>query len=248
MSTAIEIHPDAPSLVEAAARELIRSSREAIAARGAFHLALSGGSTPRPLYQKLGGPLRGELDWSRIHLWWGDERCVAPGHADSNFRMVRDALLDALQLPDGQVHRIRGEATDRPAEAARFADELARRLPVEKGVPRFDLMLLGMGGDGHTASLFPTTGKALVRDRFAVHVVPPAYVKPQVERISVTTPVIEAAREIHALIAGADKAEVLEKVMHGPIDLDARPMGILRHVHGQVRWLLDQAAASRLPK
>jgi len=248
MSTAIEIHPDGAALAEAAARHFIRCASEAIAARGAFHVALSGGSTPKPMFEKLGGPLRGELDWSHVHLWWGDERCVPPDHVESNFRMVRETLLGAIALPDAQVHRIRGEAPDRLAEAARLADELSHRLPVEGGVPVFDLMLQGMGGDGHTASLFPTTGKALVRDRFAVHVIPPAYVKPQVERISVTAPVIEAAREVHALLAGAEKAEMLEKVMHGPLELDVRPMGILRQARGQVRWLLDQAVAAKLPR
>jgi 6-phosphogluconolactonase len=248
MSTNLEVFADVPALVEVAARHFARCAREAIAARGAFHVALSGGSTPKPLFARLAGPMRGEIDWSRVHLWWGDERCVPPDAPESNFRMAREAMLDALALPDAQLHRMRGEATDRSAEAARYADELARRLPVEKGVPVFDLMLQGMGADGHTASLFPGTGKALVRDRQVVQVVPPAYVKPAVERISVTAPVIEAAREVHALIAGADKAEMLVKVLQEPIELDVRPIGMLRSARGVVRWLLDQAAAAKLPK
>ena len=246
MSTRIEVVPDVPALVDLEARQLIAVAKAAIAARGAFHLALSGGSTPRPLYQQLSGPRRAELDWSRVHLWWGDERCVPPDAPDSNYRMAKEAMLDALGLPDGQVHRMRGEAADRLAEAARYADELGRRLPVEQGVPVFDLVLLGMGADGHTASLFPTTGKALVRDRAVVHVVPPAYVKPQVERLSLTAPLLQNAREVHALIAGADKAEVLEQVLHGPVQLDVHPMGLLRTAKGSVSWLLDAAAAAKL--
>ena len=248
MSTSMEVFASQAELVDAAVRHIVDAARTAIAERGAFHLALSGGRTPKPIFEKLAGSARGELDWARVHLWFGDERCVPPDHADSNFRMAKLAMLDALALPDGQVHRIRGEAVDRPAEAARYADELLHRLPVEKGVPIFDVMQLGMGTDGHTASLFPTTGKALVRDRAVVHVVPPAYVKPAVERISVTTPVIQLARELHVMMEGADKAETLEKVMHGPIELDVRPLGMVRDARGNVRWLLDQAAAAKLPK
>src|SRR6185312_12950547 len=127
-------------LVDAAVRHIADAARAAISARGVFHLALSGGRTPKPIFEKLAGPARNELDWTRVHLWFGDERCVPPDHADSNFRMAKLAMLDALALPDGQVHRIRGEAVDRPAEAARYADELLHRLPVEKGVPIFDVM------------------------------------------------------------------------------------------------------------
>lgn len=248
MSTAIEVLADVPALTEVAARHFAACARDAIAARGAFHVALSGGSTPRPLFERLAGPERERVEWARVHFWWGDERCVPPDDSSSNYRMAREAMLDALGLHDGQVHRIRGESQDRAGEAARYADELLHRMPVDRGVPVFDLMLQGMGADGHTASLFPTTGKALVRDRMVVTVKPPAYVKPLVERISVTAPVIESAREIHALIAGADKAEILAAVLNGPIDLDARPCGLLRQARGTVRWLLDQAAASKLPK
>jgi len=242
----IEVASDPTALAALAGEHLVRCAAEAIAARRAFHLALSGGSTPKPLYRLLGGALRERIDWSRVHLWFGDERCVPPSHEASNFHMVQETLLDALALPDAQLHRIRGEATDRVAEAARYADELLHRLPVHQGVPVFDLMLQGMGGDGHTASLFPTTGKALVRDRAVVHVVPPAYVSPAVDRISVTAPVIQGAREVHVLVAGDEKAQVLEQVIHGPVELDVRPSGLVRGARGTVRWLLDAAAASKL--
>ena len=247
MSTSMEVLADVPALVDRAAQHFVTCAGAAIAARGVFHVALSGGSTPKPLFQNLAGKYRSQLDWPRVQLWWGDERCVPPDDKDSNFRMAREAMLDALKLPDSQVHRIRGEVADRESEARRYADEL-RALPQENGFPVFDLMLQGMGTDGHTASLFPTTGAALVRDRTMVHVIQPAYVKPPVDRLSVTAPVIQNAREIHALIAGADKAEMLVKVLHEPVELDVRPIGMLRQARGTVRWLLDSAAAAKLPK
>jgi 6-phosphogluconolactonase len=248
MKPQIQIFADVPALVDAAAKQFIACAQAAISARGIFQVALSGGSTPRPLFALLASTHRKALDWEAVRFWWGDERCVPPDHADSNYRMAREALLEPLAVPAMQVARMVGEAPNREGEALRYAGELERALPRDGDAPIFDLMLLGMGADGHTASLFPGTGAVKVRDQVVVRAVPPAYVKPAVDRISVTAPVIEAAREIHALIAGADKAEALVEVLEGTPDLDVRPAGLLRSARGQVRVFVDAAAAARLSR
>jgi 6-phosphogluconolactonase len=235
-------------LARAAAELVVNAAKEATAARGAFHFALSGGSTPKALYALLAQePFRSRIDWSKVQIWFGDERCVPPDHADSNYRMARESMLATLALPESQVHRIRGEA-DPDAEAERFADEMKRSIPLANGVPVFDLALLGMGTDGHTASLFPGTGAVLVRDRVALAVMPGAYVKPQVRRVSVSAPVLQETRSLLLLIAGADKTDVLVEVYSGAIDLDKRPLQLVRQAKGDVRWFVDEAAAAKLPR
>jgi 6-phosphogluconolactonase len=241
------VYPDTAAITAAATQLTIDAAERAVRTRGVFHWALSGGSTPKALYQRLASAeLRGSIAWDKVHTWFGDERCYAPDHADSNFRMAREALIDPLSLPAERVHRIRGEAPDRALETARFAEEVVRQVPSEGGWPRFDLVLLGMGADGHTASLFPGTGAAAERAVVALPVVPGAYVKPQIPRISLSAPVIQNAREILVLIGGADKAEALKDVLDGPLALDHRPLQLVRQAQGKVRWLLDAAAAARL--
>jgi 6-phosphogluconolactonase len=243
----VEVFETPAALTEAAAQATIAAAERSIRARGAFHWALSGGSTPKALYALLASPSRrGEIDWSKVHVWFGDERCYPPDHADSNYRMAREAMLDPLALPAERVHRIRGEAPDRAAEAARFAAEVVAVVPSEGGWPAFDLTLLGMGTDGHTASLFPGTGAALEKGAVALPVMPGAYVKPQVARISLSAPVLQQSREALVLLAGADKAEVLKDVLDGPIRLDERPLQLMRSGKGRVRWMLDRAAAAKL--
>jgi 6-phosphogluconolactonase len=239
------VYPDAAAITQAAAPLIVEAAARALRARGVFHWALSGGSTPKALYRHLASAaVRGAIDWGRVHTWFGDERCYPPDHADSNYRMAREALLDPLALPAERVHRIRGEAPDRTLEAARYAEEVTRAVPAEQGWPCFDVVLLGMGPDGHTASLFPGTGAALERAAVALPVMPGPAVKPPVARISLSAPVIQQARELLVLIAGADKAEALRDVRAGPLALDRRPLQLARAAAGQVRWLVDAAAAA----
>jgi 6-phosphogluconolactonase len=195
---------------------------------GPFRLALSGGSTPRTLYSLLA---RRPLPWERLHLFWGDERCVPADDPDSNYRMARETLLDQAPIPPAQVHRWRTE--DGPQVAA---DEYHRLLAREfgPGVPVFDLVLLGMGEDGHTASLFPGTPALQVSDRWAV-----ANYVPQVKdvwRLTLTFPVLNAARRAWFLISGAAKAEALRRVLSGE-DL---PSGRVRAE--ETVFFVDQAA------
>lgn len=219
------------------AARLAELSRRAIAERGAFHVALAGGSTPESLYRELAERYRDELDWQHIHVYFGDERCVPPEHDESNFRMAREALLAHVPIPDAQVHRIAGEG--KPEKAARdYAKTLRERVPGGAKAPRFDLVLLGMGPDGHTASLFP--GTDILQRKSAAAAV---YVeKLHAWRISVTLPVLNNARHVMILVAGDKKADVVRHVLRNVEG--AKPLPI-QHVRpaGELEWFLDAAAA-----
>jgi len=237
----IEVVPDSSSLAEKAAIEFILLAGEALLAGCRFTVALAGGSTPQRMYSRLSGA---HLDWSSIHFFWGDERCVPPDHTDSDYRMANEALLSHLTIPLENIHRIPGEL---PAEEAAqdYEDELRRFFGGE--TPHFNLVLLGLGGDGHTASLFP--GSPAVREK--VHWVaavrhrgqPP----PLVDRVTLTLPVLNAAAQVLFLVSGAEKAERLVQVLHGSYQPDLLPAQAVKPVNGVVHWLVDKAAAVKLP-
>ncbi len=244
MDHRLHIAEDAEALAQEAARHWIQRALEAIQARGAFHVSLSGGSTPKRLYQILAeGELAKSLDWNRVHLWFGDERCVPPDHDDSNYHMVHDALLAKVPIPSHNVHRIHGELTPEDA-ASRYARDLVRGLPDRQGAfGRFDLLMLGMGADGHTASLFPGTPALEERERPAVAV----YVeKLESWRVTITYPLIEQAREIMLLVAGASKAPVVAAVLAGRPEARDYPVARVRAAEGELVWWLDRAAAGQL--
>jgi 6-phosphogluconolactonase len=238
----IRTYRDSAALMDAAATDFLAIAAGAIAARGRCLVALSGGSTPRGMYQRLAavGPRR--LDWSRVVFLWSDERSVPPDHRDSNYRMARKALLEPLQIHEGQVHRMRAEADDIEAAAREYEAILAALtgVPAGHGVPQLDLVLLGLGSDGHTASLFGDTVALDVRDRWVVR----NYVaKFTTSRLTLTFPVILAAREIRVLVAGAEKASALAAVLTGSWDPDRLPAQRLANATGRVVWLVDEAAA-----
>jgi 6-phosphogluconolactonase len=228
--------PDADALASVAAQRFTALASSAIAERGRFIVALSGGSTPRPAYALLAQePLVSRVDWARVHVFWGDERCVPPEHPDSNYRMASRALLDHVAIPPDSVHRIPGELPPEEA-AAVYQAELERVLGAGG---RFDLVLLGMGADGHTASLFPGTAAVEERGRAVVAV----YVeKLTAWRVTLTLPVIQAARRVVFLVSGAGKAPVLARVHAG----EALPAGLVRPKDGQLIWLADRDAAADL--
>ena len=240
----VDVFPDKTALIRAEAERIVTLANEAIDRRGRFLLALSGGSTPRPLYELLASdPFRARIDWSRVHLFWGDERCVPPDHPDSNYRMTREALLDRVQPPAENVHRIRGEAE--PQEAAEAYERELRRIfgPGEVPDRSFDLVLLGMGPDGHTASIFPGTQATTETRRWAmaVHVERPR----PMWRVTLTTVVLNAAADVTFLVAGADKADRLREVLQagGPPRLPAQ---LVKPTHGALHWMVDRAAGSAL--
>ena len=238
-----EIYTDAEAVAQAAARQFARCAAAAIAARGVFQVALAGGSTPRRMYQLLAAaPYRESIAWQQVQIYFGDERCVAPDHADSNYRLAWEAVLQHVPIPAQNIHRIHGEAVDVNAAAEHYAQLLRQHLPHHEGWPCFDLVLLGMGDDGHTASLFPGT-PALTEQRRGVAAV---YVeKFSAWRITLTYPVINRAREVIITVTGPGKAQTLRQVFNG--DRAAHfPVQAIR-AQGRLLWLLDEEAASSLP-
>lgn len=237
------VYEDSHQLAAAAAEAFVEEARGAIEERGRFTGALAGGSTPKALYGLLAERHRDAVDWSKVHAFFGDERPVPPDHEDSNYRTAKEALLD--RVPVGGVHRMRGELD--PAEAARLYERELREffdLGLAPGEPpRFDLILLGMGGDGHTLSLFPRTPALDVRDRLAVE---NPVEKLGQTRITLTLPTANAAREVHFLVAGEGKAEALKEVLEGDADPRDYPSKLIRPANGNLTWMLDRAAASLL--
>ena len=226
----------------AAASRFVGLAAEAVTARGAFSVALAGGTTPRRVYELLAGDeFRGRVDWKSVHFFFGDERCVPADHADSNFRMANESLLSRVGAPPANVHRIEG-AGDAAANARLYEDEL-RSFFGDSEWPRFDLVMLGMGDDGHTASLFPNT-TALVEAR--AWAVANWVEKLGAWRITLTAPAINAARNVLFLVTGAAKAGRLREVLRGEQDPSRLPSQLIRPRDGTLEWYVDRAAAERL--
>lgn len=239
--------PDPEAVSRGAAQDLVEVGRTAIAERGRFCVALSGGSTPRRLYEILAeAPRWAQLDWRRVEFFWGDERAVAPEHPDSNYGMAAGSLLGKLGIAPERIHRIRGELPDPEQAAAAYQEELARVFAAAPGglPPIFDLILLGMGADGHTASLFPYSPPVAERRRWVVgyHVV-----RLGKSRITLTPPVINRAAEVRLLVTGTDKAAVLREALLGPREPERLPVQIVAPEAGRLVWLLDRAAAAEIP-
>jgi 6-phosphogluconolactonase len=236
----LRTYADLDALSGAAAEDFTMLAERAIAARGAFHVLLSGGSTPKRLFGLLAAKGRDVLPWDQIELWWGDERTVPPDHPDSNYRMTREALLEPLSLT--HVHRIEGENPDAGAAARAYERAIVSALGDK---PVFDLALQGMGSDGHTASLFPRSPALRETNRIVVaNPVDSPLTKGKTTRITLTAPAINAARHIRFLVAGADKADALHGVLKGPRDPDRYPSQLI--AGADVLWLVDRAAAARV--
>ena len=236
---------DPQALTDAAARYWCDAAARAIAARGVFHVALSGGSTPRALYQRLARPDYVEkVDWQAVHIYFGDERAVAPDHSDSNFRMAHEALLSRVPILPAHIHRMPAEQQPIVDAATAYESVLRRQLPqTERGIPQFDLVLLGLGTDGHTASLFPGTPVLYERERLVAEV----YVeKLDSWRMSLTLPVIDAARQILVLVAGATKAAIIGELFASDMDR-TYPIQLIEPL-GDMHWYLDAAAAKSLER
>ncbi|MBI5651066.1 MAG: 6-phosphogluconolactonase [Chloroflexi bacterium] len=265
-SPEIEIFSDRAALTRDAARRFVACARDVIAARilsggeGYFSVALSGGSTPRDLYALLATPeFSMQVDWARVHIFFGDERAVPPDHADSNFKMANDVLLARVPLPAQNVHRIRTELA--PDEAAReyerelrdfFVNSTLRVSGTERSgveskdvLPRFDLVLLGLGANGHTASLFPRTRVLREQARW----VAAEYIDEiKMNRITLTAPVINASANILWLVAGADKAATVRAVLRGAYCPDDLPAQLIAPRDARVVWLMDRDAARELSR
>lgn len=234
----VRIVPDGEHLAYSAAAYLVEMVEKSDAV---VSVVLSGGSTPKRLYQLLAtDTFARRIDWQRLHVFWGDERCVPPDHADSNYRMARESLLDHVPIPDENVHRIAGELD--PTQAAALYEQHLRAF--FSGQPRFDLILLGLGNDGHTASLFPHTPALDERERWVVAdyyapVQPPW-------RVTLTPPAINAAARVVFLVSGEEKADMLRRVLEGEFKPHELPAQLIQPISGELTWLVDETAASRI--
>ena len=237
------IYPDANTLSHEAAQYVVRLADEAISDHGRFSIALSGGTTPKVLYGLLGNePYSNQIDWSHVEIFWSDERCVPPDSSDSNYQLAQEVLLSKIPIQANQIHRMPADQTDRDAASQAYAQEIQRVLGTN-GIPAFDLLQLGMGPEGHTASLFPHQPSLQEQQRLVMPVNVP---KPPPPRLTFTPPLLNAARHILFLVTGADKADALQAVLESGYQPEEYPAQIVRPAHGEVTWMLDTAAAGKL--
>lgn len=242
----VQIYPDAQRLAQSAAKQFVETAESAIQARGVFSVALSGGSTPQLLYDLLASePFSERIDWSHTQVFWGDERCVPPDHPDSNFFKANEILLSHVPIPEENVHRILAELT--PEQAAEAYEETLLKFfssltdEEERTHARFDLILLGMGDDGHTASLFPGT-PAVHEDRRWVIA---QYIdKLATWRITLTPPILNRAGMIIFLVSGQSKSYTLQRVIYGSYQPDRYPSQVIKPEDGELLWMVDEAAAA----
>ena len=240
----VRVFSDADAVAREAAERFVVAAAEAIAARGRFTVALAGGSTPERLYRLLAvEPFRGRVTWASVHVFFGDERTVPPDDPQSNYRMAKGAMLDALPIPPAQVHRMAGERD--PLEATTVYEHAIREtFGLEPGqMPRFDLILLGMGPDGHTASLFPHT---VALGNYTDIVAPNYVAKLETWRLTLTYPALNAAARVLFLVGGADKADALREVLQGAPNAAEYPSQGVLPTNGTVTFLLDEAVSVRL--
>jgi 6-phosphogluconolactonase len=244
----IRILADGAAIAKRAAQEFVQAAAAAVQGKNAFHVALAGGSTPKALYSLLVSDpvLRSHVPWDKMHVFFGDERHVGPGHPDNNFRMASEAMLSKAPLKANQIMRIKGEYLDAEQAAGEYEEALVSYFKLKAGeFPRFDLLLAGMGNEGHTLSLFPGT-KALHADgRIAVR----NWVgKLYTDRITLTAPAACAAAEILFMVTGADKALALKGVLEGPYEPEQLPAQLLQPKDGKLLWLVDTTAGGMLSK
>jgi 6-phosphogluconolactonase len=242
----IRILPDIPAVAKRAAQEFVEAATAAVNEKGSFNVALSGGSTPKALHALLvdDGALRAQLPWDKMTLFFGDERHVGPGHPESNFRMANETLISKAPVKPEQVLRIKGEYQDTEKAAKEYEQAIRASFKIGDGqFPRFDLVLLGMGNDGHTASLFPGT-KALHETK---RIVVRNWVgKFYTDRITLTAPAINNAERVIFLVAGADKAPALKGVLEGPYEPDQLPAQMIQPSNGKLLWLVDGTVGGML--
>lgn len=236
----IRVFDNSEALAVGAAAHFAATARAAVEARGVFNVSLSGGTTPRETYERLAAePYRSEIDWARVHAFWGDERNVPPEHADSDYAMAKRALLDHVEIPRANVHRMQGELDVK--EAADLYEAEVKKHFNSNGVPSFDLILLGLGEDGHTASLFRETQALEITDRLVIGNQVPSL---DTWRLTFTYPLINAAHQVVFLAAGVRKAKIVQEIIE--LKNPEYPASQVAPHPGELHWLLDNAAASLL--
>jgi 6-phosphogluconolactonase len=235
--------PDAAALAEAAAQRFVALASAAIVEHGRFRVALSGGSTPRAMHEQLAQQHHSEVDWERVEIFWGDERYVPPDDPESSYRMARETLLARVPIPAANIYPISTVGSTPEAAAQAYAETLTAVFGAEP--PRFDLIFLGIGSDGHTASLFPGHLEVVAPSNVLVTAVYGAP-KPPPTRLTFTYQVLNAAANVIFVVAGADKAAALREVLHGPQDMARLPAQGVRPTAGALTWLVDAAAAKEI--
>lgn len=245
MSSQIQITPDETSFYKKAATYFMESAARAIRENNSFIVSLSGGSTPKRLYTLLSEDYyRHRVDWAHVHFFWGDERCVPPDHSESNFGMTKLALLSKIPIPPQNIHRIPGEM-EPPRDAARaYQKDLKSFFKLDYSIPQFDLILLGVGEDGHTASLFPATEALKEKERLVVANFVSRF---NAYRITMTYPLLNYAKKIIFLCAGLSKAKILSEIHRKDRQGILYPAEQVKTSKGETIWLLDRSAASKLP-
>jgi len=237
----VKIFASLKDLAHAAAEHFVARSLEAVAQRGSFTVALSGGSTPKLLYQLLADPnepFREQVPWAKTHFFWSDERHVSPDHPDSNYRMANEAMLIHVPVSEEKIHRVRSENPD-AADAAREYEQTLVEV-TESSLPQLDLILLGLGTDGHTASIFPGSDVLYEKERL---VAAPWVEKLKTYRITMTLPLLTNGASVLFLVSGADKADIVTRVLQGP---ELYPAQAVRPTNRRSLWMLDKDAASKL--
>ena len=245
---AIRLLPTAEALSRAAAEDFVLRAARGVEASGVFRVALSGGATPRGMFTLLAEDLslKDRVPWGKLHFFWGDERHVPPEHPESNYKAAYTLLLSRVPVPVDHIHRIHGELADADEAARRYEDELRSFYdPGKAELPVFDLIYLGLGADGHTASLFPGTDALTETERW---VAANWVSKFSTYRITLTAAVINQAASVVFLVSGADKAATLKAVLRGPYIPEQLPAQLIHPASGDLSWLLDQAAAQELEK
>ncbi|HSE32474.1 MAG TPA: 6-phosphogluconolactonase [Pyrinomonadaceae bacterium] len=247
LEVGIKIVADLQELSGVAAKHFARLATEAVLEKARFTVALSGGSTPESFYRLLANenePYRAQVRWENIHFFWGDERHVPPDHPDSNYRMANETMLRKLPVPMENVHRIRSELTDAHKAADEYEQTLCEFFKLVGGqYPRFDLVLLGLGSDGHTASIFPNSDVVNERVRLVVATWIENF---ESYRITLTPPVLESAAAVDFLVSGAEKANALREVLKGDYHPELSPAQLLRRTRANVLWLVDRPAARHI--
>lgn len=246
MEREVRILADGAAIAKGAAQEFVQAATTAVKEKGSFTVALAGGSTPKALYGLLvnDAALRAQVPWDKMHLFFGDERSVGPDHPDSNFHMATEAMISKAPLKPEQVSRIQGERKDTEKAAREYEQTLREYFRLADGqLPRLDLMLLGMGNEGHTLSLFPGTkalhdnGRLVVRNWVG---------KLYTERVTMTAPVANNAELVIFMVTGGDKAPALKAVLEGPYEPEQLPSQLIQPKNGKLLWLVDTTAAGML--
>ncbi len=241
--TEVRVFADLEALSRIAADIFVLLCKDASASKGRFAVALSGGSTPRRFLSLLAGsPYQEQITWSTVHIFWADERCVARENHESNYKLAYETLLSKVPIPEENIHRIKGEMN--PEQASRDYEDSLRMFFGTQPIPVFDLIVLGAGEDGHTASLFP--GSTAVHER--TRIVLPVYVEaPKLNRVTLTLPILDSASYVLFLASGRIKAAVLHEILEDG-NPKYYPAGLVRPVHGRLTWLIDRDAGSLLTK